>query len=201
MLAAIQLQIESIDRQLPQSTPPVREAAARIARLAHDALEQVRTVSRRLRPPEWQALALDAAIRQLWDLSGIPQRFQADLRIGELPSELDPDLKSLFYRGAQEAFSNLARHSKASEVTVDLAVENGLLRFSASDNGAGFNVAEALREPARLDSGAGLRTIRDHALAFGAGFRVRSGPDGTVFSLSAPLSGASGAAGPDRERN
>ena len=201
LLAAIHLQIESIEPFLPQAAMPVQEAVARIGRLAHGALEQVRAVSRRLRPPEWQAMSLPSAIRQLWELSGIPQRFRAAIRISELPSDLDPDIKALFYRAAQEAFSNLARHAKASRVTFDLAAHDGRLELTVSDDGQGFDVVQALHEPARLDSGAGLRTIRGQALALGASFQVRSAPGATVFSLEAPVSWNAGASPAPDETN
>ncbi|MDE2249870.1 MAG: ribosome silencing factor, partial [Gammaproteobacteria bacterium] len=43
------------------------------------------------------------ALEQLWELSGIPQRFEASLRIGPLPREPELDVKVLLYRAAQEA--------------------------------------------------------------------------------------------------
>ena len=88
--------------------PPVRQALERISKLVHDALDQVRGLSRRLHPPEWQRLPLGAAIRQLWELSGIPESFQANLTIGDIPAEPGLECKTLIYRAAQEAFSNIA---------------------------------------------------------------------------------------------
>ncbi|HJT87857.1 MAG TPA: histidine kinase, partial [Bryobacteraceae bacterium] len=71
MLAAIRLQLELIAVQLPDPPQAVREALNRVGMLASEALEQVRAISRRLHPPEWQRLTLGAALRQLWELSGI----------------------------------------------------------------------------------------------------------------------------------
>ena len=85
----------------------------------------MRTIARRLRPPAWQDLTLESAIHQLWELSGIPQRFQATLRVETLPEQLDFETKSLVYRAAQEAFSNVGRHSKATRAEATLTTTTG----------------------------------------------------------------------------
>ncbi|MGD0500971.1 MAG: sensor histidine kinase [Bryobacteraceae bacterium] len=187
MLAAIRLQIEVIEIQLPSPPPAVQQAAARISQLAHDALEQVRAVSRRLHPPEWQRLTLESAVLQLWDLSGIPLRFEAALRVDPLPAQPDLETKSLMYRAAQEAFSNLARHARATRAEASLAVRDGDLVLTVHDNGGGFDVARALSGPPTLDSGIGLRTIGEQAAALGATLDIQSGPVGTTLVLSAPF--------------
>jgi len=87
MLAAIRLQLEVISSCLPEPPQGVGQALSRISTLASDALEHVRSVSKRLHPPEWQRLSLQEAIRQLWDLSGIPQRYEATLDLQPLASE------------------------------------------------------------------------------------------------------------------
>ena len=56
LLVAIRLQLEVIATQLPDPPAAVQNALERIATLASDAGEQVRALSRRLHPPEWQRL-------------------------------------------------------------------------------------------------------------------------------------------------
>jgi len=72
MLAAIRLQLEIVAALLPDPPTLVQQALSRISTLANEALEQVRSVSVRLHPPEWQRLTLETALQQLWDISGIP---------------------------------------------------------------------------------------------------------------------------------
>ena len=75
---------------------------------ARGGVDQVRALSHRLHPPEWQRLTLESAVEQLWSLSGIPARFEASLRVEPLPREPGLELKTLVYRAAQEALSNIA---------------------------------------------------------------------------------------------
>ena len=119
-LAAIRLQVEVISTELPDAPPRVGQALDSITALAGGALEQVRAVSQRLHPPEWQRLTLASALRQLWEISGIPDRFEGELRIDPLPSEPVPEVKALLYRSMQEALSNLVRHSHATRVNAIL---------------------------------------------------------------------------------
>lgn len=185
MLAATRLQLEIIDSQMPAPPEAVREALDRISALATQALEQVRSVSRRLHPPEWQRLALADALRQLWDLSGLPQRTKSTITIApELP---EPPLESkiLIYRAAQEALSNIARHSQATSVALSLERRGNRLHLSVHDNGVGFDAPALLNAPANLARGLGLRSIREQVATLGGEFSVRSGPDGTTLEVSA----------------
>jgi signal transduction histidine kinase len=152
MLAAIRLQLETVAALLPDPPTLVQQALSRISTLANEALEQVRSVSSRLHPPEWQRLTLEAALQQLWDLSGIPQRFEASLRIQPLPHEPDLEVKVLMYRAAQEALSNVVRHARATRVDAALETRDDRMILTIQDDGVGFDVAGLLRGPARLPS-------------------------------------------------
>jgi signal transduction histidine kinase len=185
-LAATRLQLEIIDSQMPMPPAAVRQALDRVSALASQALDQVRSVSRRLHPPEWQRLTLSEALRQLWDLSGLPQSTQASIAIApELP-EPDLETKILIYRAVQEALSNIARHSRATTVTVSLEARGKRLLLTVRDNGVGFDAPGLLNRPANLSGGIGLRGIRGQAAAMGGELTVRSGSDGTTLEVSVP---------------
>src|SRR5262249_15018863 len=98
MLAAIRVQVELIEARLPGVDPKVRRSMDSIMALVEGALEQVRSVSQRLHPPEWQRLTLESALHQLWDLSAIPDHFQAQLDFGPLRAEPPLEMKTLIYR-------------------------------------------------------------------------------------------------------
>ena len=187
LLAAIRLQLEVITSQLPHPPELVAKALERIGTLAADALEQVRSISHRLHPPEWQRLTLEAAILQLWEYSGIPERLEASQRIEALPREPEQEIKVLIYRGAQEALANLTRHAHAASVDMALEARGDRIVLTMEDNGIGFDVAKLLAAPASVASGIGLRSIREQAAALGGRLEITSGPGGTKLVLSAPF--------------
>ena len=187
MLAAIRLQLEVIGGQLSSPPPPVEQALGRISTLASDALEQVRGISRRLHPPEWQRLDLASALQQLWDVTGIPQRFSAIADLHPLFREPQLEIKTLLYRAAQEALSNVIRHAQATSVHMSLETNQNLLILTVSDNGVGFDLARQAAAPAALASGIGLRSIREQAAALGGKVVMESRPGGTKLVVSVPF--------------
>lgn len=180
LLAAIRTQLEVIAAQMANPVEAVQRALDRIGSLSGEALEEVRGISRRLYPPDWQRLTLQEALRHLWESAGIPQHFEAHLELDALPREPDHSAKVLLYRAAQEALSNIARHSQASSVSMKLTALGGNVLLTVHDNGRGFDSEHPCE-------GLGLRSIRDAAAELMAEFWVETAPGSTTLSLSAPL--------------
>ena len=89
------------EAQLPAGESEASHTLGRISAAASEALALVRSVSARLHPPEWQRLTLEAALEQLWQISGIPQRYQAELSLAAPPAETEPvDQGAVLSRGA-----------------------------------------------------------------------------------------------------
>lgn len=187
LLSAIRLQLEGIAQQIRTPTPGVQQALDRIAALATQALDLVRSISQRLHPPEWQRLPIEGAIQQLWELSGIPQHFDSHLEMESLPQEPDLDAKVLVYRAAQEAVSNIIRHSRATRVEASLQARDGSMVLRVQDNGVGFDPARFWSAPPDLAGGIGLRTIREQAESLGGHLELESGANGTTLEITVPL--------------
>jgi signal transduction histidine kinase len=191
-LAAIRIQLELIAAELPSPPDRVREALDRIGTLAGNTLEQVRSISRNLHPPDWQRLTLQDALRQLWILSGVPDRLEGFLELDPLPYEPDLEVRALLYRTAQEGLSNLIRHARATKVSLLLQYRDGRITLSIKDNGIGFDVDPLLRRPLDLGVGIGLRSIREQAEDLGGTMAVESSPYGTTLIVSVAISPAEG---------
>jgi two-component system NarL family sensor kinase len=187
-LAAIKIQTEIVHANLPDPPPPVRQAVDRIATLAEDALGQVRSVSKRLHPPQWQQLRLDTALQQLWDMTGLEAKFEGVVRLQQPPVEPAVEVRTLFYRAAQEALSNILRHSGAKRIQLILQVVRDRLVLQVRDNGKGFDVRQVMARMPGAAVGIGLPSLREQARAVGAKLLVKSGGLGTTLELSVGLS-------------
>jgi signal transduction histidine kinase len=82
---------------------------------------------------------------------------------------LAPDIEHALLRVTQEALANVARHSQASAVTVELDLAPNAVTLTIGDNGRGFDTSTAPR-------GVGLESMRERLEALGGRLRVESNP-------------------------
>jgi PAS domain S-box-containing protein len=138
-------------------------------------LGQVRSLSLDLRPSLLDDLGLVPALRShvsaLKRRTGLGARLEAD---PALP-RVDPDIETACYRVAQEALTNVVRHSGATEVTVSLTRSEGALVLQVVDNGKGFDTEPAI---ARATAGAslGLLGMHERVSLAGGRFQLVSAP-------------------------
>jgi two-component system sensor histidine kinase UhpB len=177
-LTAVALRAEhSSARAEPRSA----ELAA-LAEMIQESLEQVRRISRELRPEALDELGLRGALIALCSRVAEQSRMHVDRDLqGTLP-ELQPEVELAIYRIAQEALTNAVRHSQAKQVTLSLLSELGQLTLSVQDDGLGLS-DDAVE-------GTGVTGMRERAMLIGAELDVESTPGGGVtVRLRLPLDG------------
>jgi signal transduction histidine kinase len=150
-------------------------------------LEQVHDLSLNLRPSMLDDLGLIPALRWYTSrqaaLTGLEAEFQAE----PLEQRLDPFIETECFRVAQEALTNVVRHSEAHTVAVHLSHNNGHLHLSVRDDGAGFEVG-VLRERAVNGASLGLLSMEERATLAGGGIEYVSAPGkGTEVRAWFPL--------------
>ena len=181
-LSAIKVHLEIVQRKAGDLPQEAQVSLDRIALLADQAHDEVRSVSRALHPPEWQKVPLEEALRKLWDTSGIEQKFQGTLVLEPLDREPSHPVRLAVYRVAQETLANAVRHSGASAIGLSLRGDDGKLVLSVEDNGRGFDAGDL---PA--GKGIGLRTIRDLVRNVQGELSIVSDSNGTKLKVSVPL--------------
>ncbi|NUU19971.1 MAG: HAMP domain-containing sensor histidine kinase [Streptomycetaceae bacterium] len=141
-------------------------------------LDEIRRIARRLRPGVLAELGLHSALRALADETGTPGiavRTRLDPDLPPLP----PETELVIYRVAQEALTNIARHSAADRAVIELLAADDTVDLAIRDNGTGIGTAP---------EGAGLRGMRERALLVDAELTVGPGEfDGTEVRLRIPL--------------
>jgi signal transduction histidine kinase len=109
--------------------------------LVDEAIKNVRELSQLLRPTILDDFGLDAGLRwqceRFNERTGIEVHYESSITV-RLPDETETHL----FRIAQEALTNVARHSKATRVEMGLRREDGKIRLRISDNGKGIDTAE-----------------------------------------------------------
>ena len=150
-------------------------------------LKQVHDISLNLRPTLLDDLGLEPTLRwitkQQADLAKLKASFRADV----LEQRFDPVIETECFRVAQEALTNVVRHARAKNVSVELRAKGGQLHLHVRDNGVGFDVA-AVRAQAVRGASLGLISMEERAALAGGGLEVKSVvPKGTEVHAWFPL--------------
>jgi signal transduction histidine kinase len=187
LLTAVKLRLAGLN---PTSTDYSSRRGECVAAI-DEALEQVRRVSRDLRPSQLDDLGLVAALRSHLDRQAGSAGFKPNFAHERVPPRLAPEIETTCFRIAQEALTNIARHAQASEVWITLAGTEEELRMEVRDNGRGFDVAAA-RLGATAGKSMGLLSMEERATLAGGRLAIDSalGRE-TRLSLAFPLVRAS----------
>jgi signal transduction histidine kinase len=110
------------------------------------------------------------------------QGVQVDFTHGLLPQAIDPNVSLCLYRITQEALHNVARHSQARDVQVNLTNDGDTLSLRIADSGVGFDPHDARHE------GLGLVSMRERITFLGGQLMIHAFPGGgTRISVRVPL--------------
>ncbi|HEX5592664.1 MAG TPA: sensor histidine kinase [Solirubrobacterales bacterium] len=176
-LTGLLLRLEAAREAAP---PELEGELAETKALANQAMGELLSLARQLRPTALDDLGLVAAIEgQVEQLRR--GEIEAALSVEGDFSDLGDDAQLVVYRVAQEALSNAARHSGAEQVEVRLRRGDGDgVVLEVSDDGRGFAFDESER-------GLGIGGMRERALLIGAELSIESRPDkGTTVRLAVP---------------
>lgn len=140
---------------------------------AGDALDRIRGLCARLRPPPLDSVGLDAALRWHVETLAPEDRDRIALWIAPLPRRPAPEVEQACFRIAEEALANALRHSGAGTIALHVDVADNALVLEVRDDGAGCDVAAI----AAARPGIGLATLRERARALGGRIELVSARD------------------------
>lgn len=167
----------------------VRQSAETLENMTVEAIEGVRRLALELRPPALDDLGLREALGDLAqrfsEQLGIPVEYHVTGLRDRLPGEVE----LVLYRVAQEAMTNVAKHSRADHAWISLIRSAHGVTLSIDDDGKGFDVAI----PERSDGkglGLGLFGMEERVTLVGGTLMIRHlNPRGVRILASIPLDG------------
>jgi signal transduction histidine kinase len=150
-------------------------------RLTDEAIGNVRQMSQLLRPTILDDFGLEAGLR--WLAEGFAARTGIEVHVdSNHPGRLADETETHLFRIAQEALTNIARHSGAKRVEMKLESNSGEIRLTVRDDGRG------LSEQSSNGGGMGMIGMRARARSAGGDVEIRSAPGGGVLiEVRAPL--------------
>jgi signal transduction histidine kinase len=172
--------------QFAQDGNPAAEGLPEIQSLTEQTIQNLRRLTRALRPIYLEDLGLVAALemlaRETQQMSGVEVKFTragAEVRLSS-PVEL------ALYRIGQEGLSNVVRHAQATQAALTISYAQDSMTLAISDNGLGFEVPESPAEFA--PSGHfGLLGIHERTEMIGAKLEIQSRPEkGSQVTVTVP---------------
>lgn len=147
-------------------------------------IQQMRSISNNLFPIVLERKGLIYAMNETIDNIGNPGGLNIQFSYDDIP-ELPQDKSVNLYRILQEIIHNTIKHAKASDLKIEITLNNGTLYIVSGDNGQGFDHDSQIME----GSGSGLRSMLSRTEIMGGEMFIESGKKkGTKFIFEIPLS-------------
>lgn len=148
--------------------------------LGAKALKEIRQSISALRSNPLQGQSLELAMTTLVEEFRRTTNIAPDYTVC-LSHPVTSEVSAAIYRIAQEALTNISKHSSATEVTIQLQTKVESLHFVVIDNGKGF-------KPEQNTTGFGLQGMRERTLALLGSIKIVSEPGaGCCVSVDIPL--------------
>lgn len=166
-----------------KNAAPEQTALQEIAALTEQTIENLRRLTRALRPIYLEDLGLVTALEMLAREAGQTLNIPVEFQRQGMEKRLDPAVELALYRMVQEAFSNIARHSRATQASLAVHFSPDLITIAIHDNGKGFTVPKS---PAEFAPGGhyGLLGLYERAELIGGAIEIYSEPgQGTRINI------------------
>jgi signal transduction histidine kinase len=161
-IVALTVKLRLLGQLMDRDVEKAKSMASDLQADATDALEQLRDLARGIYPPLLADQGLVAALEAQARKASVPTEVRSD-GIGRYPQ----DIEAAVYFCVLEALNNVAKYAEATRAEVNLAQDNGHLRFAVVDDGAGFDTAAT-------SYGTGVQGMADRLDAIGGALQVVS---------------------------
>ena len=194
-LTALAMGLAAVETSLAGEQARAQGLVRNLRDVADQSITELRNIMADLRPAQLDDLGLVPALRwYVGQYTGRHPDMNVTLSADRMPKRLPSGLETVIFRAAQEALTNIARHTRASQVNIGLSQDARGVRLIVTDDGVGFDV----NAPPKYDRGSGLGLVgmRERVALVGGTCTVESEPGhGTriVVELPAKEGGERGA--------
>jgi two-component system sensor histidine kinase UhpB len=166
-LTAVLLLLSSIESK---ATEELRSSVMEAQTSVRASLEDVRRIAVDLRPEALDDLGLESALSVLCDRFAKRTGIDVSCEVSESLPDLSADAELVIYRVAQEALTNVARHSGSPDSQLTLRADGGRVVLTVRDHGRG-PAADGI-------PGSGIKGMRERAGLVGATLEISEAPEG-----------------------
>jgi PAS domain S-box-containing protein len=187
-LTAINFQMDVVEGSVESQKKISMRRLHSVKKEINSLISEVRRISSNLRPSALDHFGLITALRLL--CSEFEKRYNIEVLFEtniEPHKRLDPEMEIALYRIAQEAFTNLGKHSNAGVACLRMIENDCVLTLTVADDGEGFELSSY---PDVRGSGQhfGLINMRERTELLAGTFEIQSSPgNGTSITATVPL--------------
>jgi PAS domain S-box-containing protein len=186
-LTAMRINLDFAESFMPPEQKELKSRIQQISKLVAATMEEIRSIGQALRPTMLDDLGLIPTLR--WFTKDFSRQLSIPVHFSSRgdPKRLTPEVKITIYRIIQEGLNNIAKHSKATQASVSLQVEDRACCLEIKDNGIGIE-AEKVLKSTDARRGFGVFNIRERASLLGGKLEIQSDKGkGTTLSVTIPV--------------
>ena len=162
-LTAVLLALARVERRVPDE---LRQSLFEVQDAVRGSLEDLRRIAVELRPEALDDLGLESALAVLCERFAERSGLEVTQRIAPGLPILTPEAELVVYRVAQEALTNVARHSGVATAKLELVHRDGMLTLTVIDSGRGLSQGHK--------PGTGIRGMSERAALIGATLAIEN---------------------------
>ena len=190
-LTGINIRLSALKKAATLNTRGLDRNIARTQRLVEKSVKIVHEFARELRPAVLDDLGLIPALHAFVKLFSKRTRIRVHLKVFAAVEDLDTVRRTVLFRVAQEALTNVSRHAQASQVEVSIQKLPDRICMKIKDDGKSFQVERMMRYRGRKHLG--LLGMRERLEMVGGHFDVESAP-GKGTTITAQIRPGNGGA-------
>ena len=187
-LTGINIQLATLKVEAAVNVKGLQKKITRTQRMVEKSVDIVHRFARELRPTVLDDLGLIPALHSY--MKGFSRRTGIHIHFRTFSSsrieQLNNATRTVFYRVAQEALTNVARHAQASRVEVNFEKLPNAICLKIKDDGKSFQAQRVMHS--KRNTRLGLIGMRERLEMVGGSFSVESAPGkGTTIRAQIPL--------------
>ena len=184
-LTGINIRLATLKKEASINTKGLERNIARTQKLVEKSVDIVHQFARELRPAVLDDLGLIPALHSFVKTFSARTRLQVHLHAFAAVEQLDIAKRTMLFRVAQEALTNVTRHAEAKMVRASLAQQDGNVLLVVQDDGKGIRESD-IESSSRTSLG--LLGMKERAEACGGELQIWGDPGtGTTVALQIPL--------------
>lgn len=179
-LSGLKMAIQTISSRLLSKLPEEEEEFRKLAQIASDSADEVRTISHQMMPRALTELGLIEAISDMLDKSLSLTKIEYEFEHYGIENRLEENVEISLYRVTQELINNIIKHSSAKRVSVQLFKNKDKVILVVEDDGVGMNKSKT--------DGHGLLNMKNRINTLHGEMNLEPSPNsGTLATVRIPI--------------